>query len=405
MIYKPQFAKLDASQISIPYYQNWLGPWAMHERSFKALEHAFQALDLNTHLTEVSPKIREQIEESRYYNATIIDGIIIVNISGPIMKQAPSFGEGCSSVLARRILMNAVHDTKIFGAILLINSPGGTVSGTRELANTVKNFSKFKPIWAFCEDLTASAAYWIASQAERIIANPTALVGSIGTYCVVVDSSGAAEKAGVKVNIVRAGEYKGMGTPGTEVTEEHLDEMQTQVSGLNQFFVKAVSEGRNLEGEALKRIADGRCHLAADAMQLGLIDDIADFEDFFESFYNNATNHSYYQTSPNRYVTQADLENFRLPDAKKKELVDFRTEYCKAIEYAKENQTAGYAEILELVGQDNSELLSYCHSNRFTVSQVKQALDEQREEKRRQERERESQAAYHESKSRSSYRY
>lgn len=375
MIYKPQFAKLDASQISIPYYQNWLGPWAMYEPAFKALEHSFKQLDLGKHLTEVSPQIKNELDNAPNYNSTLIDGILIVTISGPIMKQAPSFGGGCSSVLVRRILSTAMHDPSIFGAILLINSPGGTVSGTRELANTVKRFGEVKPITAYCEDLAASAAYWVASQADSIAANPTALIGSIGTYCMAVDTSGAAEKAGVKVHIVKAGEFKGAGTPGTEITDDHLDEMQRQVSGLNRFFVDAVSDGRDLEGDELDRVCDGRAHLAADAIQLRLIDEIADFEEYFESFFASVQQSSFYASSPHRKVTANDLAMFRLPVAEKQRLIEAGTEYAQAIEYASNNQTASSHELAQ-ISNYNDDFARDCLSRGLTITEAKKEWEQ-----------------------------
>lgn len=371
-----QFTKLATSQANIPYYQNWLGPWAMYEPSFKALEHSFKQLDLGKHLTEVSPNIQQELDDAPNYNSTLIDGILIVTISGPIMKQAPSFGGGCSSVLVRRILSTAMHDPSIFGAILLINSPGGTVSGTRELANTVKRFGEVKPITAYCEDLAASAAYWVASQADSIAANPTALIGSIGTYCMAVDTSGAAEKAGVKVHIVKAGEFKGAGTPGTEITDDHLDEMQRQVSGLNRFFVDAVSEGRNIEGEELDRVCDGRAHLAADAIQLKLIDEIADFEEYFESFFASVQQSSFYASSPNRFVTMADVQYYRIPEAKKQELVAAKTPYAKAIDWAEQNQTASRVDLSRMSNFTDDDFVKDCLAKNLTVLQCQKAWEE-----------------------------
>jgi hypothetical protein len=119
----------------------------------------------------------------------------------------------------------------------------------------------------------------VASQASRIIANETALVGSIGTYGVVQDTSGMAAMEGVRVHVIRAGAFKGAGTPGTEITAEHLTEMQRTVDGLNEYFLAGVAAGRSmLTAVRVRELADGRAWLAAEAKTLGLIDAIGSFD-------------------------------------------------------------------------------------------------------------------------------
>jgi signal peptide peptidase SppA len=135
-----------------------------------------------------------------------------------------------------------------------------------------------KPCYAYVEDLAASAAYWIASQCDKVFANSTAMVGSIGTYMTVQDYSAAAAQCGVKVHVVRAGAMKGVGTPGTEVTAEHLGELQRLVNDLNAQFVSAVGTGRKLSAESAQALADGRVHVGRNALSLGLIDGIQSFD-------------------------------------------------------------------------------------------------------------------------------
>jgi hypothetical protein len=106
---------------------------------------------------------------------------------------------------------------------------------------------------------------------------------------VVADSSKAAEKAGIEVHVVRAGAFKGTGTPGTKITDEQLADMDTTVSGLNQFFLQAVESGRSLSREQVITLADGRCHLASEAKRLDLIDDVSSFEDFFDRFVSSVS--------------------------------------------------------------------------------------------------------------------
>jgi ClpP class serine protease len=186
-----------------------------------------------------------------------------------------------------------------------------------------------------------------------------------------VDTSGAAEKAGVKVHVVKAGEFKGAGTPGTAILDSHLMEMQRQVSGLNEFFIEAVSTGRGLEGTALEQVTDGRAHLAADAMRYGLIDEIADFEEYFESFHATVQQSAFYSSSPHRAVAMNDLIMFNLPVAEKQRLIDAGTEYAQAIEYAKNNQTASSSDLAK-ISNYNDEFARDCLSRGLTITEAKQ---------------------------------
>src|SRR5581483_9650939 len=110
---------------------------------------------------------------------------------GMLMKGQSSMG-GTSTVMARRDIRQAVADQDVAGILLAIDSPGGTVAGTDDLAAEVRQARTSKPVWAAIDDLGASAAYWVASQTQRVTVNsPTALVGSIGTLQVIRDLSAA----------------------------------------------------------------------------------------------------------------------------------------------------------------------------------------------------------------------
>jgi len=167
----------------------------------------------------------------------------------------------------------------------VIDSPGGTVAGTRDLADEVARAAKQKPVVAYIEDLGASAAYWIASQANKIYANPTAIVGSIGTYGVICDFSAQAAMIGVKVHVLRAGQFKGAGEPGTEITPEQLAEWQRIVDQLNEHFVRGVAAGRKgLSLAAVRELADGRAHVGEAAVTLGLVDGVQSFDATLQQF-------------------------------------------------------------------------------------------------------------------------
>jgi signal peptide peptidase SppA len=144
----------------------------------------------------------------------------------------------------------------------------------QSLSDDVYNTRAFKPITAKIDDMAASAAYWIASQAESIEANASALVGSIGVYTVMYDTSAAAKDAGVKVNVISSGDYKGSGVPGSEITDKQIEAEQQLINKAADMFIDAVARGRGLEDKEVRKSADGRVWFAADAMGRGLIDSV-----------------------------------------------------------------------------------------------------------------------------------
>lgn len=256
----------DFPQDRVPHIDQYFGIWAIREEDFNSLAMIAQRINITEHL-QSDAALQARLGNTESYNE---GQVAIVAVHGSLMKHRASMSGGTSTVELRRTLRLLEQDPDIEGIVLHIDSPGGTVAGTQELADEIASFSK--PVVAFIEDLGASAAYWIASQAEEIFANATALVGSIGTYGVVVDASKAAEEQGIKVHVVKAGDFKGAGVLGTEVTEEQLAERQTIVDSLNQFFVESVARGRKKSVPYIEAMADGRVHIADKAKEYELID-------------------------------------------------------------------------------------------------------------------------------------
>ncbi len=205
------------------------------------------------------------------------DGIAVIDVVGSLMKQESSASSSTSTAMLRGTIRKASADPEVKGIMLRVDSPGGTVAGTQDLADDIAAAAARKPMAAYVEDLCASAAYWLASQCPTISANK-GLVGSIGTYMTVYDTSGAAAMEGVKAYVVRAGKMKGAGTPGTEVTPEQLADWQRIVDALNNDFLAGVAQGRKMPLDKVAALADGRIHPAEQARQLGLIDYIDSFD-------------------------------------------------------------------------------------------------------------------------------
>lgn len=212
-------------------------------------------------------------------------GVAVIAIDGQMTKRGSSFG-GCSTVRVRQLLRQAAADFSVRGIVLQICSPGGTVAGTADLADDVLavrqgKFGQAKPVNAYIQDMGCSAAYWVASQCETIYANTTAIIGSIGTYTVLTDDTGAAEQFGYKYYVISTGPYKGLGADG-KVSDELKADVQREVNELNAPFLSAVSLGRGKKID-ISAVSDGRAWVSEQAKSLGLIDAIVSLDTAIEA--------------------------------------------------------------------------------------------------------------------------
>lgn len=254
------------------YLDQYFGPWCMEPTRLRAAAAAASQIDWATHETRASSGGTGEGDYER-------DGdTAIVRIAGPMMKQESSLGGNTSTVRVRRALRSIARTDAIKSVLLVIDSPGGTYAGTSDLAKDIASLAKRKPVIAYVEDIAASAAYWVASQASRIIASETSEIGSIGTYAVVEDTSTAKTLAGVRVHVLSTGPYKGAGADGAPVTTEHLAEWQRVIEQLNEYFLAAVAKGRSLSLSEVRALADGRVHVAREAKALGLIDEVGTYD-------------------------------------------------------------------------------------------------------------------------------
>lgn len=224
----------------------------------------------------VQAAIRDGGGEGGGYDVTP-GGVAIVSIVGPMMKGQSKYG-GTSTVATRRALRAAAADARVGAIALRIDSPGGYISGTQDLADEVADVAARKPLEAYIEDLGASAAYWVASRAGKISANASAQVGSIGGYTVLVDTSGKAEASGVKVHVIQTGPLKAIGVPGAPVTPEQVAVVQEEVEDQVAGFYATVRAGRPRVD--LGKVATGGVWIADKAKSLGLVDRVETFDRF-----------------------------------------------------------------------------------------------------------------------------
>lgn len=249
--------------------------WAIHEPWLKLMEMA-AASDRFAKLVADPKAIQLQAD----VGVKKTGKIAVVPVHGVLTKDADIwmmiFG-GTSSAQTRGTLEQLIADPEVSGILLHVDSPGGQVAGIGDLGDVIAASSK--PIHAYGEDLVASAAMWVASQAGHFTASPHAEVGSIGVYQTIWDQSEAAKQIGIQVHVVKAGAFKGIGVAGTEVTDAQLKEVQRNVDATYDHFVTAVARGRKMDEAQVRKLADGRVHYAADAQKLGLVDKVGTFHD------------------------------------------------------------------------------------------------------------------------------
>ena len=188
---------------------------------------------------------------------SVEDGIGVVAIEGPILRKPDLFariffGATGSEDIGAALREAAARDD-IKAVFLHIDSPGGTVAGTPELADAVAALDKKKPVYAFSSGLMCSAAYWVASQARAIYATPSAQVGSIGVVQAVVDNSAALDKAGIKVEVFSVGKYKAMGAPGKPLTDDQRELISSNLAEIaGEFHAAVLAKGRAIPPEAME---------------------------------------------------------------------------------------------------------------------------------------------------------
>jgi signal peptide peptidase SppA len=208
---------------------------------------------------------------------SVEDGIGVISICGPMLRRPDPlsvliFGATDTEEIARAI-REAVEREDVQAVFLDIDSPGGTVNGTPELAQTVADASRQKYVYAFTAGQMCSAAYWVASQCDAIYCSSSARVGSIGVILPVVDSSEAFRQEGLKIEVFAAGKFKSAGTPGTSLTEEQREWLQSDVNEIATDFKAAVlAKGRKIPDEAM----EGQTFSARNAQRFNLAGAIKD---------------------------------------------------------------------------------------------------------------------------------
>jgi len=170
-------------------------------------------------------------------------------------------------------------DRRIKAIILRVNSPGGSVGPSQEIYREIRKTAETKKVVASLGSLAASGGYYAASAADRIVANPGTLAGSIGVIMEFVQVEDLLKKIGVSVEVLKTGEFKDIGSPHRKLSERDREMIRALVFDVQRQFVEAVAQGRNLPVEKVREIADGRVLSGAQCKDLGLVDQLGNFQD------------------------------------------------------------------------------------------------------------------------------
>ena len=251
-------------------------PWLITATFHKRLCEIFDAHVTGLAHAEGGCAMLFDEEETDDFEVEVKDGIAFIQVNGVIGRRVGSLekSSGVTDILdISKSVVEADLREDVKGIFLDIDSPGGGVTGVPEFGRMLSDVEK--PVVAYTDGLMASAGYWIASGADAIFASPSSVVGSIGVYMAVLDSSRAYELEGYKQNLIATGKYKGAGVPGVPVTEEQLANFQKGVDEVMQWFVAAVTMHRDVSADSMQ----GQTFHAKEAQERGLIDGVSSRED------------------------------------------------------------------------------------------------------------------------------
>lgn len=200
--------------------------------------------------------------------------IALIRVEGPIFDAQQTVGD----------LKNFGEDPSVKAIVLRIDSPGGGVAPSQEIYNAVKRVRTrhHKTVVASLGTIAASGGYYIAVAADRIVANPGTLTGSIGVIMQLANLEELMKKIGIKNVVIKSGRYKDVGSPFRPMSEDDRRLLQSVMDDAHRQFIEAVAEGRSLDVTDVELLADGRIFTGEQAKELLLIDELGDLEDAIE---------------------------------------------------------------------------------------------------------------------------
>jgi protease-4 len=195
--------------------------------------------------------------------------VAIVRVEGPIVSSGRVIEE----------LRDYAKDPSVKAVVLRVESPGGAVAPSQEIYEEVKKLREKKPVIVSMGSVAASGGYYISAPATRIYANPGTITGSIGVIMEIPNVKELMDRIGVRTEVIKSGKHKDLASAFRGVGKEERKILQSVLDEVHGQFIRAVSEGRELDIEKVRKIADGRIFTGSQAVKLGLVDDIGNMED------------------------------------------------------------------------------------------------------------------------------
>jgi protease-4 len=232
---------------------------------------------------DLTPRVRP-LEETTIEGSGA-DKVLLIDLAGVLAEEPILTLESRPQVpllaRVREELEKAEEDARVRAVVLRINSPGGTVTASDILYHEITRFKERRkvPVVASILDVGASGGYYVALAADRIVAHPTTVTGSIGVLMLTVDASGLLEKIGVSATYVKSGALKDMGSPFRSLRPEERALFQGLIDRFYGRFVELVARSRKLDEARVRAFADGRVYTASEALGLGLVDRIGYLEE------------------------------------------------------------------------------------------------------------------------------
>jgi len=258
--------------------------WGITPDMLKVIDAILQdhAEGLRLDSAEIQSRLGHKLENT--YSVRVQDGVAIIPVHGVLAKRMNLFAMisgGTSTEILMSDFQDALGNDEVQSILLDIDSPGGTVDGTQALAGLIYQSRGEKPVIAFANGLMASAAYWVGSAADQIIAEETAAVGSVGVISMHYDYSEADRKEGVKRTVISSGKYKAIGNDTEPLSKEGEQYIKDRLDYLYSIFVNEVARNRGVDTKAALNMSEGKIFIGQQAMDVGLVDQIGSFDDAF----------------------------------------------------------------------------------------------------------------------------
>ncbi len=216
---------------------------------------------------------------------------LLVYVTAGMMGKTTSFPIGekvgvievtgviASSKLINERIIRYKEDASVKAVVLRVDSPGGGVGPSQEIYEEVSKLAAVKPVVVSMGSVAASGGYYIAVPAGKILANPGTITGSIGVIMEFTNISELLDKIGLSNQVVKSGRHKDIGSPIRPMTEADRQILQSMIDDVHLQFITAVAEGRQLDLDEVRQLADGRIYSGRQALEVGLVDQLGNLQD------------------------------------------------------------------------------------------------------------------------------